>query len=393
MQTISDFDRLRAWAEGKLSPEQSAELECELARNGTLRKMAEDLRDVWALTAVRLGHTPSTDLTVETIFARLAREERDDATRRRWRRVAGLAAALAAAAGIAFVILHRGASQAHTNSAGPVVLQAIRLDDAPPASDSAVPAILDQELELLADYAPVESGQIRWLDSLDAGTATARATGRPLFLFGFYPGCPWCAEMRADALSDPTVQKLFERFVPVGLDLTQIDRDTAIDLMGRGYPFLEVEDADGRILYSMHGKWDADEFRAHLERALGQESTPHATLEWDRVRELARALQVARDDERNGRMGGAFASYVQLAARGGGLALAAEGERGQRRVAQSALAVLLDARERAHLDVPAAENTLVAGVERFAGSPFARDFDAVLERLRTSRRFPELATP
>jgi hypothetical protein len=376
----SDFDRLRAWMEERLSPSEAADLERAIANNPELRALAAEMRDVWALTAVSLGSVPPTRLTAESVLALDVERTRA----RRWRRVAAIAATIAALIGIGYLVAARRDRAPKRET--PLVLQSI-----PSEAAVAAPSLFEQDAELLASYAPVENGEIRWLDSLETGRALASAAGRPVFVFGGAATCPWCIEMRAEALRDPAVVELFRNFVPVQLDLMAMGLERAQPYLERGYPFLEVEDSSGNALYSMHGKWDSDEFRTHLERALSDAAIAPRAPTWERTRQLAVELQAALADERAGRLGGAFERFQALLTDGKGSGLAAEGERGAARIGGSARAVLAEARDLARTDVAAARHTLVAALERFEPSPYARDFGAVLERMDASGRFPEIA--
>lgn len=381
MRSACRFEQLRALVQGELSASESAEIERSLHDDPGLADVVADFRDVWLLTGVGLGHAPPSRLSLATIVARDADARRNE--RRRWLRRA--AAVVALSAGIwTWSALVRRADPA------PVRLSAI----APHASAADATADrslsrLAQSAEAIASFHPVESGRIRWLASLNEGRAVAQATGRPMWLFGYYPTCPWCLEMRRDALSDPQVIALAEQLVPVAIDLSEVEPAEAGELLARGYPLLELDDPDGEVLHNFAGRWDREDMRAQLELGLWKARSAAEPLSWESARALASTLAKALESERTGRFGPAWEGYEQLARDGGPFEFATEGRRGCDRLSGAAFRALTAAQ--ALSDPADARRRLASAATRFAGSPFQTDFEAVLARLSRTGVFPELS--
>jgi hypothetical protein len=364
-------DRMRARVLGGSDPE----LDAAIARDPELARRAAELRAAWEATRALEGAPPAS----RTTYADLAR--RQDAERRRVfvrRAAAALVLVLGAAAAVVLATRERGAD-------APVVVERIPASPAeavPPHSP--VPATL-------ADYAPVKPEGIQWIASLDDARGMAQAVGRPLLVFGYVPGCPWCKTLREVQFDDLRFRDLAERTVPVAVDLMALDPAEAERWTERGYPVVELQTERGELLQGLSGPPGEVDLVGGLSAGLDGWPTEPPALAWTAANDLARILVASLSDERQGRFSHALAGFETLAERGGPFTLGVEGRAGRARIAESARTALLEARDVARRDADAAARRLEEDARRLAGTPYAADLERVLRALREREHFPELA--
>ena len=104
---------------------------------------------------------------------------------------------------------------------------------------------------------------------LEAATAQAAATGKPVLVFATASWCPPCRELKRGALSDPrVVEWVRTRTEPVCLDIDQ-DRDGARSLGITSIPTLVVL-RGGSIVAVQRGAVPADELLAWLKSSTAE---------------------------------------------------------------------------------------------------------------------------
>jgi len=371
MNDSTRLDRIRALAERRLSAEEDERLRRELAADPELARLAEDFGAVHAVTAVLADDGPA----CRTSFDDLARAaEREPVFRRRWTRRVAAAAAVALLAAAAWYALAPAAAPA-------VVLGAIELDAAP------APAPVPEPPPGLAHYDPRGPGGVAWLDDFQAASWLSAASGRPLLVFGEIRGCPMCAKLDVDVFTARSVVDLIERYVPVRFDLDALPREEADALMRRGYPFLEVWSDRLEPIRPLSRQPDPAFFAESMRDGLAAADAEGEVASWDELRSLARTLDRARERETAGLFAGALDGYRALAG-GASEPFRRLGDCGLARIAADARGTLLHAREVARSDPGGAEEVLRRALQRYAGTDYAADLRAVLERLRDSGRFP-----
>lgn len=380
-------ERLRAWTDGTMPADERARFEAELLRDAELARRAKEFRATWLLTEALAGPVPASRTSFDAIVAR-----HDDEARRRWIRRA--AAAVIVALPVAWIVVRALSSRAEAQRENaPIVLESIPLE-APAASGRAPVAPAPDVPAALADFAPLKkegSGDVRWLASIEDARGVAEAVGRPLLVFGYVPGCPWCKTLREESFTDERFKSLAERTVPVAIDLLAVDEAISQPLLEGGYPVIELQTDRGELLLNMSGEPGTVDIPASLARGLeGWPSDPPA-LAWSTANDLARKLVSSLSAERQGRFFDAWTGFDELDAKGGGFTLSLAGRAGERRIEDAASDALARARERAAVDARAAETELASELERFTGTPYARDLERVLRALRDTGRFPELA--
>ncbi|MFN0241711.1 MAG: thioredoxin family protein [Planctomycetota bacterium] len=361
------FDRLRAWADASAPVTQ---LEPEM------RALADDFRTVHALTGLDACGEARSKLTFGVLAAQLPRSQRVP-------RAAAAAVLLAAIAGaIAWRVRH-------TPSSEPLALQCIPVaalagvTPPPCADDDALPA-------RFADFDPRgEDGRVQWLTSDADARLLARASRRPLLVFGTLPGCPLCAALDKLVFADAGVVETAERFVPLRIDLASLPKARAMELVEQGYPFLEVWNAEGSATAPLVRAPHAARFVASLFDALAVVRARDDAPSWEVVRARAQRLTDARRAESELELAAAEREYRALAAsRVEGDEFAQRARSGLARIERDAVVRFEAARARTAVDDARAEIEQALAAHR--GTSYELDFAALLVRLEQDGRFPEV---
>jgi hypothetical protein len=377
MNPATILDRLHARALGRLTLAEQQELERELAADPALRALADDYALVFALTAADPARgDPRTRF--EELEPRL-----EGARAAPLRRVAAAALVL----GVAGAAFWAGRATRSTEHDGPLYLGAIELD--PPLGILAEPADLPGAW---SEYDPRGAQGVRFLQDVGEAEELAHAAGRPLLVYGSYPGCPMAAALDAKVFSDPAVIELAERTVPVRVNLADLPEAEQRSMTARGYPFLEMWRADGHTTHSLARNPDPSVFVESLHDGLARSDAEGEQRPWPELRAAAGRFAAARAAELDGRLAEAERGFQALVADAESPApIAARAAVGLARLGESARSTLLEARASAASDVQAARALLEHARERFAGTRFENDLAAALERLRAEGRFPALA--
>jgi hypothetical protein len=366
------FDQLRDWIEGTMPAEDRARFESEIARDPKLARAAEEMRLVWHATAPGLGVAPESRITVDDI---VAAEHGRSSTPMRWRRVAAAALLIAAACVAAYAVRRFGQASV------PIVkMQAIPMD----ATD-VVPPPVPNIPTVLANWSPIEGGKIHWLSSMEDARAVSAVVERPVFVYGYIDGCPICAGFQANEFSDPKIQSLVARSVPVAIDLMKLDEKDREELWNRRYPLLELQDDRGEIMRTFGGTMAEVDMQSELANALQDVKAP----KWFEVRELAEELERARSDEAAGKLGEAAQTFERMVKQRDEPTFAAHAEAGLAELGVLARRAIEHARLRSDSDPAGARAELESAFRRFAGTPFEADLRAVETAWRPGGPFPK----
>lgn len=391
MDPTTDLDRLRAWLDGQLSDEQAERLERDLEHDPALAELAESLRDVFALTA-RETSVPQARTTFEELERRLA-------TRRselpRWRKAAAALVAIAAGTALA-VFLTRGLG-GESNEVEPVAdatalpapVELVAIELAEPTPSAYAPPLVAPEV--LASYDPRGPDGIQWLRDEEVAYAVARASQRPLLVFGSLPECPWCAELRAEVFPEQQVLDLIDRYVPFEWDLGQLPQEEFTAFMAkRGYPLFEVWTVDDEGVLNFSGRPDAPTLVEMMHQGLERADSTGHVPEWDDVRALGQRWLEAREARTAGRMAEAQTLLRNLARADLGGPFAATSTAELASIAAQARSALLESRDAATSDPTGARTRLETAARHFAGTEFEPDLRAVLAAWDPEEDFPEL---
>ncbi len=389
MGTRPSLERIRDWADGALSPDDTAELERELRSDPALADFAEQYRFVHALSGSP-GVVPNVP-PCTTGFEAIERRVLDEG---RARRIAPVAPAARVAAIAAGILLLAGALVATRRLAELAEPTTVELRTIPLAAGSERDTRAPSIPASLADFHPVQEGRIRWVRALDEAREIASATHRPLFLFVRYEGCPIAEALRSNALLDDRVIGLAEECVPCELDIQLFPAGEQKAMLASGYPFLELQADDGASLATFSGVYagpdGGDELAGRLDDGLAGFAPDAEPLPWSLSRDLAELHGRARSAEDARTFGAARRFYEELVANGATGEFAEAGRRGMLRIALLARDVLIAARALAQEETARAAEHLQQGLEEFRGTPHAAELEEVLERLRATGRFPPL---
>jgi thiol:disulfide interchange protein DsbD len=130
----------------------------------------------------------------------------------------------------------------------------------------------------VAENSRLEFTRIKSVADLERELASARSTGRPVMLDFYADWCVSCKEMERFTFTDPGVQAEFARARLLQADVTANDAEDQALLQRFGIlgpPSIVFFDALGRERpeFRIVGFKPAEEFRAHLATAFGDEST------------------------------------------------------------------------------------------------------------------------
>jgi hypothetical protein len=389
MKDDSTYDRIRAWVRGTAPEHEARAFERVLASQRDLARAAEEFREVHEMTRPLRDEVPASRLQFADLEARIAADESARRPRLVRRAAAWIGIAFAAAAAITLAIAL--ANRPRAAQAEELRLTAIALDGAGTRDRGAAGAVSDDLPATLASYEPVRDGQVSWITDVGQARAIARAVDRPVLLFGMFETCPLCRQMKAEGLRDPSVLALFSDYVPLQVDLLQVDDAQRAEYFSRGYPLFEVHSAEGELVHAFPGFHDASELAENLARGLANSQRTQAPLAWNEVHRAAQGLETAREDEADGRLGAAHREFSAVEHQTEHGALTDSAQRGIERIASAARDALLHARDIAASSAPDAERALADAARRFEGSPFAGDLDAALASLQRTGRFPQLA--
>jgi hypothetical protein len=124
---------------------------------------------------------------------------------------------------------------------------------------------------------PVEVGKVRWERDYEAAMASAKQSGKPVFmLFQEVPGCAGCKQFGRDVLSDDKVVKAIQdQFIPLLIHNNKPGKDAEVleklNEPAWNYQVVRFLDADGRDLIPRKDRvWEAAALMARMEEALAK---------------------------------------------------------------------------------------------------------------------------
>ncbi|MBU1172202.1 MAG: thioredoxin family protein [Proteobacteria bacterium] len=122
---------------------------------------------------------------------------------------------------------------------------------------------MDLELVSLVKASRFWSVAIDWLENYDEGLAAMAGQGKPMLLFLYRTGCPWCERMEKEVFTDPRIRM-------IGKDLTWVQVNSSIhtDIKAMynqdGFPLIVLMNADQSIYRALKGYRDAGKLRKEI---------------------------------------------------------------------------------------------------------------------------------
>ncbi len=142
-----------------------------------------------------------------------------------------------------------------------------------------------------ASQNPEEVGKVTWKRDYEAALATAKTSGKPIFLlFQEVPGCAGCKQFGRDVLSgDNLVKAIEENFIPLLIHNNQPGKDVEVlkkfNEPAWNYQVVRFLDADGRDLIPRKDRvWESAELKTRMDQALAKAGRPKiASVSTERV--------------------------------------------------------------------------------------------------------------
>jgi hypothetical protein len=357
-------ERLRDYAEDRLSPSERQAFEAEMARDPELAGLVE----AYALSAER-EPIPASTTTVDDL--------RLDEPRGRvlFLRVGAVAALLLIALAV-FLLAQPRDSEAVTLSAIPLKLTG---GGEPPTGWPA----------LLSLYEPTGAEGLEWLRDIEGARELARFVERPMLVFIDYPGCPACEAYEKGPFRDETVGEAAQDLVLVRLSWSKAPPNWR-ENPGLGWPIFHLVDADLQELNGFKGYKKAPELNRWLRTAMEvvREKGIFGFPDWLRMRRLARRLfEAGSTDEPMEKL--TIWGEVESEDEDGPFGRAARHDiTGMERQARIELT---EARKKMREGREAdAKRTLTDTIDALRGTPYAADLEQVLAHIETHGEFPEL---
>ncbi len=375
MDQHSPYDLVRKRETEDLTAVEAAVLEDALTKDADLAAFARAFPSVRRITGVvdadaEIGGLH--DLDLEALALEPMRSV-PHAARRWW---------IAAAALLAGVLVARGLLGADA----PVAVFTPRYIDmaaeAAPAA-SAVDVFADAVPAVLIPYRPIGEGGITWLRDESQARALARVSGRPILRFGSMATCPLCVQMERGPLRAADVLAQAGDVIALNQRYTHVTMQEMTELFREGWPRLQLETADGKVLRTFHGARGAAPLAREL--ALATASSTARPMAWDELETQLTRHTLGNAAGRADELGRAWSALASVEAPS---QLAQHAATARRWIAAQAAQALRAARDTR--DAGAARDVLTRAVGRFADSPFADDFADLLARLDAEGRLPPI---
>ena len=119
------------------------------------------------------------------------------------------------------------------------------------------------------DAKGMEKGRIKWVSSFSDAKRLARESKKPMMVSFFSDRCGWCRVLDQKTYSDPGVQELAGRFIPVKVDVGE-DPMLSQQYSVMGLPTIIFMDSEGKVINKVIGFRDAEPFRAEMQKALNR---------------------------------------------------------------------------------------------------------------------------
>ncbi len=119
--------------------------------------------------------------------------------------------------------------------------------------------------------APQPGGNVAWHSSLRAARTLAQRQRRPLLVWHYLPGSPWCAKMDAETFTSPRTTALMRSFVCVRLN-SALHAGQRTPLPAGSGPMLMLYTSQGQLVTQQAGCISSARMLPLLHRALAAQS-------------------------------------------------------------------------------------------------------------------------
>ena len=105
---------------------------------------------------------------------------------------------------------------------------------------------------------------VPWRNDFSAARAEAASSGKPVFAYFTAEWCGPCYTMKSTTWADRGVEEALRAYVPVRIDIDQ-NTPVALQYDAQTIPMFAVLDGEGKVVKSMEGYVDAEQFLAWLK--------------------------------------------------------------------------------------------------------------------------------
>ena len=105
---------------------------------------------------------------------------------------------------------------------------------------------------------------VPWRDDFAAARSEAASSGKPVFAYFTATWCGPCHTMKSTTWADAEVEAALQAYVPVRIDVDQ-NTPVAMEYDAQAIPKFAVLDGDGKVVKSMEGYLDPEQFLAWLK--------------------------------------------------------------------------------------------------------------------------------
>ena len=105
---------------------------------------------------------------------------------------------------------------------------------------------------------------VPWRNDFAAARAEAASSGKPVFAYFTAEWCGPCYTMKSTTWAHRGVEEALRAYVPVRIDIDQ-NTPVALQYDAQTIPMFAVLDGEGKVVKSMEGYVDAEQFLAWLK--------------------------------------------------------------------------------------------------------------------------------
>lgn len=139
---------------------------------------------------------------------------------------------------------------------------------------------MDLELVSLVKASRFHGTSIDWIDNYDRGISAMTEQNKPMLLFLYRVGCPWCERMEKEVLPDPRVRMLAKDLIWVQVD-SSVHKDIKERFGQEGFPMIVLMNGDQTLYRTLKGYRDAGKLRKEIRMWMDDTKTGNREYEQD----------------------------------------------------------------------------------------------------------------